>query len=78
MSHKSLEKEKSFRRLPIPVSDARRDDLRAVEEDVAARLEKAGLAGANILCLKFFTRLEGVGFEGLLIFALSKSVVKCE
>lgn len=60
---------------PIPVSKARRDGLRGAEEDVAALLEKAGLAGANILC--FFIPL-GVDsdLEELPAFALSKSVIK--
>jgi hypothetical protein len=46
----------------IPVSDARRDALRTAVDDTAALLEKAGLAGANMLCL--FKRM-GVDFEEL-------------
>lgn len=59
--------------MAIPVSEARRDGLRAVEETMPALLEKAGLAGAKILCL--FTAL-GVYFEEELALALSNSVVQ--
>jgi hypothetical protein len=55
------------------VSDARRDGLRAAEESAATFPEKAGLAGANILCLFIF----GVSVDlEELAFALSNSVVK--
>ena len=59
----------------IPVSDARRDGLWAAEEGAPALLEKAGLAGANILCLFVPFKL-GVKFEEGPALALSKSVVK--
>ena len=59
--------------MAIPVSDARRDGLRAAEEGTAALLENAGLAGANIRCLFI---LLGVDFEERSSLALSKSVVK--
>ena len=36
------------------MSDARRDGLHPYEESAAAFPEKAGLAGANILCLLIF------------------------
>ena len=52
----------------IPVSDARRDGLQVAEESAATLLEKAGLAGANILFL--FTPLLGVDLEEL-AFAFS-------
>jgi hypothetical protein len=52
----------------IPVSEARREGLRASEESTAALVEKAGLAGANILCL--FIPL-GVDFEELPALELS-------
>jgi hypothetical protein len=55
------------------VSDARRDGLRPEEENAAAFPEKAGLAGANILCLLIFGVL--VDLEEL-AFALSKSFAK--
>jgi hypothetical protein len=51
----------------IPVSDARRDGLRPADEYAETLLEKAGLVGANILCL-FIVVL--VDFEEL-AFALS-------
>lgn len=59
--------------MTIPVSEARREGLRAAEEAMAAFPEKAGLAGANILC--FVIRL-GVDLEELPAFELSNSVVK--
>lgn len=59
--------------MAIPVSEARRDGLRAVEETTPALLENAGLAGANSLCL--FTAL-GVDFEEEPALAFSNSVKK--
>jgi hypothetical protein len=49
--HVSQKERKLIYTTSIPVSDAQRDGLRAAEEDTAALLEKAGLAGAKILCL---------------------------
>jgi len=57
----------------IPVSDAQRDGLRAAEESDPALLDKAGLAGANILFL--FIRL-GVDLEELAFVAFSNSFVE--
>lgn len=58
----------------IPVSDARRDVLRAAEEAVATLPDKAGLGGANILFL-FTPLLLGVALEEL-AFAFSNSFVE--
>jgi len=58
----------------LPVSDARSDVLRALEESPAALLEKAGLGGANILNL-FIPLGLGVDLEEP-AFALSNSFVK--
>lgn len=58
--------------MTIPVSDARRDGLRTAEEAIAALLEKAGLAGAKILC--FFITI-GVVFEEPAL-AVSNSDIK--
>jgi hypothetical protein len=55
------------------VSDARRDGLRPDEENAATFPEKAGLAGANILC-RFILGVP-VDLEEL-AFALSNSVVE--
>ena len=54
------------------MSDAQRDGLRPEEENAAAFPEKAGLAGANILCLLIF----GVLVEPEeLAFDISNSIV---
>jgi hypothetical protein len=50
MQGKSKENDLIYK-IPIPVSDARRDALRTAEESTPALLEKAGLAGANIFLL---------------------------
>lgn len=54
------------------MSEARREVLRATDEDMATLLEKAGLAGANILCLIVAL---GVGLEEPAL-ALSNSFVE--
>jgi hypothetical protein len=61
--------------MAIPVSDARRDGLRTAEEDTAALLEKAGLAGANILCLLMRLGVV-VDFEELPPLVSSNSAIK--
>lgn len=57
------------------MSEARRDGLRADEESAATFPEKAGLAGANILCLFILGVPEDFDWEEP-AFALSKSFVK--
>jgi hypothetical protein len=75
--HVSQKERKLIYTMSIPVSDARRDGLRAAEEDTAALLEKAGLAGAKILCLLMRLGVP-VDFEELppSPLALSNSVIK--
>lgn len=67
-----MRKEGLVYKTTVPVSDARRDGLRAAEESTAAFLEKAGLAGAKILCLFL---LLGVDLEEEPALAISNSDV---
>jgi hypothetical protein len=61
--------------MTIPVSFALRTALRGTEESTPAVLEKAGLAGAKILCLSIPL---GVDLDELLALELSNAFVKCE
>ena len=71
----SQKERKLIHTMAIPASDARRDGLRTAEENTAALLEKAGLAGANILCLLMRLGVV-VDFKELPPLVLSNSAVK--